>query len=144
MKKYILLTLVVLLNVACAPDRVPEQVTGPSGPAGSSCSVSSVTSPRAGSLITCTDGTSSLVLNGTNGVNGANGTIVNPVRFCKSTPSSYPTVFSEVGFCINNILYSVYSANDGFLTALPNGTYNSDGINSSCSFTVNGCIVTDL
>lgn len=69
------------------------------------------------------------------GVNGTNGTVVVAVQFCSGTPT-YPTTFPEVGFCINNNLWAVYSQNGGFLTELPLGNYSSDGINSSCSFTV--------
>ena len=71
------------------------------------------------------------------------GTPVTPVQFCPNT-TTYPTTFSEVAFCINNNLYAVYSANDGFLTLIPPGTYNSNGINSTCTFQVlPNCMVLD-
>lgn len=64
-----------------------------------------------------------------------------PVQFCPNT-TTYPTTFSEVAFCINNNLYAVYSANDGFLTLIPPGNYTSNGINSTCTFQVlPNCIV---
>lgn len=79
--------------------------------------------------------------NGVNGTNGANGTVIAPIKFCNNPPT-YPSIFPEYGLCIDNVLYGVYSANGGFLAQLPNGSYSSNGINSSCSFTINGCTVT--
>lgn len=73
--------------------------------------------------------------NGVNGSNGTNGTVITPTQFCSGT-TVYPSKFVEVGFCINNQLYAVYSANDGFLTQIPVGYYSSAGINASCNFTV--------
>ncbi len=66
---------------------------------------------------------------------GSDGTIVTPVQFCPGTPS-YPSTFIESGLCINGKIYAVYSANDGFLTYLPTGSYSSNAINSRCNFTV--------
>lgn len=64
------------------------------------------------------------------------------VQFCAGANTAYPGTFAEVGFCINNNLYAVYSANDGFLTLVPPGTYSSNGINASCTFTVlPNCVV---
>jgi hypothetical protein len=69
------------------------------------------------------------------------GTIVQPIQFCSGTPI-YPSTFPEVGFCINNQLWAVYSANGGFLTLIPPGQYSSTGINSSCTFTVGpDCVI---
>jgi len=140
--------------------------TGSAGAAGSngtngidaSCSVSAVLpnliAPAGGSLIACSDGTHSLVLNGsngingtngvngvngvngTNGTNGSNGTVVTAIQFCSGVVGSYPSTFPEIGFCINDEIYAVYSANGGFLTKVLPGTWSSDGINASCTFTV--------
>lgn len=74
-------------------------------------------------------------VDGQNGINGTDGTKIQIVQFCPGA-TSYPSQFSEVGFCIDHKLYAVYSKNDGFLSYIPNGRYNSNGINSSCSFTV--------
>jgi hypothetical protein len=141
---------------------------GNPGTPGTGCTVvavpASTPAPNGGSLIECTDGTSSLVLNGipgengTNGVNGTdgsngtnglngsngtNGTVITPVQFCPGVPQ-YPTTFPEVGFCINGNIYAVYSANGGFLTQVLSGGWSSDGINDSCNFTVStGCIITN-
>lgn len=135
------------------PSGIPGQAgaVGQTGLNGTSCTVTTIVAslpaPNGGSLIQCQDGTQSLVLNGLNGAvgqtgaagingtNGTNGTLVTPIQFCKGT-GSYPSTFPEVGFCINNNLYAVYSANGGFLTEVLPGTWSSDGINSSCTFTV--------
>jgi hypothetical protein len=124
--------------------------TGAVGQNGSSCSVASVTdtniAPNGGSLITCSDGTSSLVLNGSQGeigltgsqgVAGENGTVITPIQFCPGVTPTYPNNFPEVGFLINGTIYAVYSDHGGFMAALTPGQYSSDGINASCTFTVN-------
>lgn len=59
-----------------------------------------------------------------------------PIQLCTGAVPSYPSTFPEYAFCINNNLYAVYSANDGFLTILPPGSYHSNAIGSSCTFTV--------
>lgn len=105
-----------------------------------------------GVQIICPDGSSAVVFNGTNGSNGSNGidgsngtnglngTQITTIKFCSHLPI-YPSTFPEYGVCIDNMLYAVYSANGGFLTYLPNGSYSSNGKNSACAFTVNGCII---
>jgi len=124
----------------------PTGNTGSQGAPGENCTVSAVTAsdvaPNGGSLISCPDGSQSLVLNGTDGQAGTPGTVITPIQFCSGT-GSYPSTFPEVGFCINNNLYAVYSANGGFLTEVLPGTWSSDGINNSCTFTVSAnCVVT--
>jgi hypothetical protein len=115
---------------------------GPPGPHGSGCSVQTVSvssvAPNGGALIQCQDGTSSLILNGTVGVPG---TVIAPIQFCPGV-TTYPSQFNEVGFCISNNLYAVYSANDGFLSYIPPGYYSSNAINSTCNFYVNAnCVI---
>ena len=66
---------------------------------------------------------------------GAPGTQISIVQFCSGT-TTYPLTFAEVGFCIDGNLYATYSANDGFSSLIPPGQYSSNGINSSCTFTV--------
>lgn len=154
------LVMIIMLSAvfsACGqPQAGSAGSQGPAGPQGSagvsppSCTVISVpasgVAPNGGALVTCPDGTQSLVLNGTNGTNGAPGTpgtLVTPVQFCPGT-THYPTTFPEVGFCINNELYAVYSANDGFLTKVAPGVWSSNAIGSSCTFTVSAnCVVTN-
>lgn len=140
MKKILLLS---VLAFSCSQEYAPNLVAvpgpkGDTGSAGTNCSVSSlatgsVAAPNGGSLITCQDGTNSLVLNGTNGTNG---TVIKAVQFCAGTPT-YPSTFPEIGFQIDGVLYAVYSIPNAFLAVIPPGTYSSNGINSSCSFTVN-------
>jgi hypothetical protein len=79
---------------------------------------------------------------GPQGPAGANGTAITIVQFCPGVTPTYPTTFPEVGFCINDNLYAVYSANDGFLTEVTPGAYNSNAIGSACNFTVlPNCVV---
>lgn len=82
---------------------------GPAGNNGTSCSVSQQSQ---GALITCTDGTSALILNGTN---GQNGTVIQPIQFCAGVTPIYPSAFPEFGFCIDGVIWGIYSENDGFL-----------------------------
>lgn len=110
--RYIVLIFTLSL-IACGDGGVSTDVSQVE-----SCTVS-------GQTITCPDG--STVTLPTN-----NFTIV---QFCPSV-TTYPTTFSEIGFCIDSQLYAVYSANDGFLTLVVPGTYSSNGINSSCTFVV--------
>lgn len=92
---------------------------------------------------------------GTNGQNGAQGpqgnpgapgtpgTVVTPIQLCPASfVPTYPSTFPEYALCINNQLYGVYSANDGFLALLPPGQYHSNGINASCTFTIEpNCVI---
>lgn len=85
-------------------------------------------------------------VNGTNGLNGRDGVDANPVTVVQLCPATtvYPTVFSEVAFCINGELYATYSTHGGFSTKIPPGNYSSNGVNSSCSFTVGeNCVVSN-
>jgi hypothetical protein len=84
-------------------------------------------------------------LNGQNGQNGSPGTVITPVQFCSpGFVPSYPNSFPEYGLCIDNVLYGVYSQNGGFLAKLPPGSYSSNGINASCTFTITaGCGVSN-
>lgn len=75
---------------------------------------------------------------GPRGATGPAGADLNPitiVQFCPGT-TTYPTTFQEVGFCISNEIWAVYSLNNGFLTLVPPGNYNSNALNSNCNFQV--------
>lgn len=72
---------------------------------------------------------------GIQGPAGVDGTAITIVQFCNGIPS-YPRTFPEVALCINNNLYAVYSANNGFLVLVTPGSYKSNAIGSSCNFTV--------
>lgn len=132
---------------------------GTAGQDGTSCSVAAIATnadlPAGGSLLTCSDGTSSLITNGLIGANGsagsngadgiqgatgpsgAPGTVITAIQFCPGHTPTYPTTFAEVGFVIGTQVYGVYSANGGFMALLPPGRYSSDGVNVTCSFTIN-------
>lgn len=71
--------------------------------------------------------------NGAQGLPGAPGTTITMQQLCGSCVPTYPTIFPEWVVCANNQLYGVYSANDGFWSLLPPGTYSSNGINCSCT-----------
>ena len=136
-----------LLCTSCTPvvHNGVDGKDGKPGTPGTSCTVTTVSSssvaPNGGAQITCEDGTSSLALNGTPGANGTPGTVVAPVQFCPGTPS-YPSTFIEVGFCIDNTLYAVYSQNNGFLVKLLPGSYQSEAIGSRCTFVVQpNCVI---
>jgi hypothetical protein len=95
------------------------------------------------SILVCNGLTGSTGQTGATGSTGASGTNATPVTVVQFCPNDtvYPTTFSEVAFCVDNKLYAVYSLNGGFMSNIPDGTYSSDGVNSSCTFTVTGCIV---
>lgn len=82
------LIVVSLFLVACGKGVPGEQGvkgdTGATGPTGSSCTVQQANN---GAIISCSDGSSVLVLNGTNGTNGRDGT--NGVN---AVPSAYSIV----------------------------------------------------
>ena len=119
---------------------LPIAITGPAGQNGQPCSVASTPT---GAVITCPDGTHTTLSNGLQGPSGVDIASVMPIQFCHSSfVPSYPNSFPESGLCINEVLYGVYSANGGFLAELPPGTYSSDGINASCTFTIEpGCVI---
>lgn len=73
---------------------------------------------------------------GAQGPAGADGTLITIVQFCPNSVPVYPSVFPEIGECINGKLYAVYSANGGFLALIPPGGYSSAGIGSNCNFIV--------
>ena len=127
-----LLCSVLFILVSCGP----RGEKGNTGLSGQSCTTSQVSN---GVNVNCPGSPSVLISNGSIGLtgpsglpgsNGLNGTVVLPVQFCPGTPV-YPTVFPETGFCIDNKLYGVYSANDGFMVYLPDGDYVSNAIGSS-------------
>jgi hypothetical protein len=145
--KYLLISLALALT-ACTHGFYTQ------GKDGTSCTaIQELTGVR----IQCTDGTIAFVNNGatgatgatgaagTNGVDGSTGpqgptgspgTVVTPIQFCPNVTANYPTNFPEYGLCINNQIYGVYSANDGFLALLPPGAYSSNAIGNSCNFTI--------
>jgi hypothetical protein len=136
--RYILMTIILILT-ACG-----EPITkGDDYWKAHQCNT---TQGATSATVTCPDGSHATVSNGTAGSNGVTPIIppqqvVTTVKFCPQTPS-YPNTFVEYGICLNNQVWGVYSANGGFLALLPPGAYSSDGINSSCNFTIlANCVV---
>lgn len=112
-----------------------ESITGPTGSAGQdaiSCTASKVGPVT---TVSCPDGTSSTIVDGSDGTNGVDATPITVIPLCPGT-TTYGTTYVEVAFCIGGKLYATYSANGGFSTEIPPGTYSSNGVNSSCTFTV--------
>jgi hypothetical protein len=117
--RYILITTIVLV-IALFACQGPEGAPGASGERGP------IGSPGP---------------KGSDGSQGIPGTSIGIVELCPGS-TTYPSTFIEVAFCINGVLYGTYSANGGFSTELPPGTYNSNGINSTCTFTIlPGCVI---
>lgn len=161
MNKLLFLAL-ISLTAACGDSRFDSRIAGPKGDPGgtgpegksASCTVTNIPSgpvlANGGANIVCSDGTNVLIANGAKGntgntgatgAAGTPGTVISSVQLCPGTPS-YPSKFIEVAFCISDQLYAVYSANDGFMTLIPSGTYSSNGIGSSCTLTVAAhCVV---
>lgn len=82
---------------------------------------------------------------GMTGLNGSDGIDAIPITVIDLCPgiTTYPGVFVEVALCLNDTLYGIYSANDGFLTMLPPGNYLSNAIGSACNLTIGAhCQVT--
>lgn len=77
---------------------------------------------------------------GSPGVDGQDSSPVSMVELCPGV-TSYPSVFVEIGVCLNGKLYGVYSANGGFMTYFPDGNYSSNSIGSACNLTIAGCVV---
>lgn len=124
MKNFLLILMsILLIAVGCNSGQSYSN-------APTSCTVVNVqansAAPNGGIAISCPNGTNALLLNGT---------MINAVQFCPGT-TTYPSTFAEVGFCISGNLWAVYSQNGGFMTEVVPGVYSSDGINSSCTFTV--------
>ena len=72
---------------------------------------------------------------GEQGLPGRDGTVIRMVQFCPGV-TVYPSKFIEVGMCVDGVLYATYSANGGFTSKIPAGSYGSQGINASCNFVV--------
>lgn len=127
MKNYkfmLLIIAVAIAAVACGKKGDPgppgESVVGPPGAPGHDGS----------------DGS-----DGAPGPRGSNGTVISFIKLCPGY-TNYPNVFIELGMCVDNKLYGVYSANNGFWTELPPGNYSSNAIGSACSLTVEAnCVV---
>lgn len=117
---------IVLLLPACGKPHDGTSIVGPSGNTG----LTGVQGPTGAPGIA-----------GPQGEPGVDASPVTVVQLCPGT-TVYPNKFVEVAFCIDGQLYGTYSANGGFSTLLPPGVYSSNGVGSSCNFTIgNNCEV---
>lgn len=132
MKTIMMLSMLVLIACAKRGDEGIQGIPGVAGPTGAAGSTGQTGS---------TGATGSQGPQGDQGIPGAPGSSVTTVQFCPGVTPTYPSTFPEYGICIEGKLYAVYSTNDGFLAEIPDGTYSSDGVNASCTFTVTGCSI---
>jgi len=137
MKQILILSLILLGACAKRGDRGHP---GSDGSDGSSCSVNQTVN---GAIISCQDGTTAIVTNGTNGIDGLDGTdgqdapptaysvteLINP---CGQTPG-----FNEVLLRLHNnqIIAHFSSGNLQFLSVIGPGSYVTTD-SSSCQFTI--------
>ena len=134
--KYVSLILLVVLFLVIGCSSGFNGVNGVNGNSCTATTVGAVVLPPNGGLqIQCPGQNALFVSNGANGNTGLDGTQISTVQFCPGA-TSYPSEFNEIGICIGGNIYAVYSANDGFLTQIVPGSYNSNAIGSSCNFTV--------
>lgn len=126
MKTYIIISYVILATFleGCGNSTPSFSVAN-----GQSCKVETV---EQGALITCPDGSQSLVSNGTNGIDG---TTIVAKPFCPTKFSS--SGFQESYFLFPDGIYAIYYGPPySFLLKLPPRSYVTTD-NSGCSFTVN-------
>lgn len=136
--------LIAALLCACAKN-------GIQGTPGKNASDCTVTELNGTATIICPNGTTATISNGAigpvgetgatgqqgnPGINGTNATPITAIQFCSNVTPVYSSHFPEFGLCLGGSLYGVYSQNGGFLALLPPGTYYSNGINASCTFTI--------
>lgn len=159
--KYLLLIIILTSCVGPTGQKGSQGDVGQTGLNGSGCNIlpmiANASWPNGGFYVICGT-TSAFISNGAEGTAGNNGvdgqkgdkgdpgdqgipgvagTRIIPIQFCVGFTPTYPYVFPEAGLIIDGIVYGVYSANDGFLAPLPPGVYMSNGINASCTFTIN-------
>jgi hypothetical protein len=146
---YVILVIIVLSMLFSACSRGPQGVQGVQGVPGNTPVVTTLPATSyecpTGGLEVIINNNITVICNGAAGPQGTPGTNPTPVTFVQLCPGfvpSYPSIFPEVGICVNSQLYGVYSANGGFLSLLTPGTYTSDGIGASCTLTIlPNCVV---
>lgn len=135
-------TLLLLAACGSTPEKGDPGVNGSNGKDGSnglngqdghSCSVSK---SGAVTTITCPDGTTSTI------TDGSDPSATRTIELCHA---SHPGTYPEYGLCIDNQLYAVYwDGHNAWMALIVPGTYHSTSSTDSCSFIVgNNCQVTN-
>lgn len=153
MKKLLIIVSMLMLS-SCGKQVLtgPQGPPGTSGSDGQSCTVITVTAgpvaPNGGSMLTCPDGSTSLVLNGTNTVStnnttGTNGgtvtfNLVQVIQPCSAASSPYKeTLLGLQGGQLLAAFSDDSSGDNTRLAFIPNGSF-IDTDSSGCNFTVTG------
>jgi len=135
MKNLLLLSLSILALSACAK-KGDRGFNGSDGKDGSSCSVAQASN---GAVITCQDGTSTLILNGTNGADGQNApptafTVTEILDPCGDAPGQFDEVLLRLAN--GQVIAHFASGNLQFLAVLSPGSYVTTD-SQACHFTLN-------
>lgn len=168
--KFLLYVFLILALVSCGKRVVTLQGTpGLNGINGQNASPCTVESVSGGSLVTCPDGSKSIISNGsdgpigqvgpqgpigftgnpgtagTNGKDGTDATPVTAVKFCPGYTTTYPSTFPEYGLCIGGKLYANYwDGHNSWLAEVVPGNYSSTSTSAPCNFIVTAnCTVTN-
>lgn len=132
MRNYMIILGLSLLASACG--KQDAYITADPQP---NCSVKQVTG---GAEVTCPDGSSTTISNGTTGgqgiqgLPGTNATSVTVVQLCPGT-TTYGH-FIETALCVDNSLFAVFWNGQAFMTLIPPGAYYSTSNYVACNFTV--------
>lgn len=123
-------TLLILLMTGCGTN---QAIITPVN-----CSVELIDN---GSIITCPDGSSTIISNGKDGEKGEVGqngssTEIVSIKLCPYT-DNYPNVFPEYAVCIDNELFGVYwDSKNAWLAKIIPGYYASTSTSAPCTFEV--------
>lgn len=129
MKKFLFISTLIFFLFACGDQYLP--LPGPQGPKGDKGDTGNQGIPG------------SQGFQGNPGIPGVPGTQITAVQFCVGYTPTYPSLFPEIGLCINGNLYAEYYAppSSGLVLLLP-GYYRSTQTGAPCNFTVkSNCII---
>lgn len=135
--KYLILVAAIAL-AGCAERKVEATVQGAAGTNGSSCTTHQM---EGGAIISCTDGTSSIVYNGVNGLTGATGATGSDGILEVINPCGEEFANDEVFLRLSSgrilALYDGGPNQDRLVLLAPGNYISTDtAASKSCSFTV--------